>query len=327
MRPLFAISILFFPFFASAAGEISLEPVYATHSIGETFEVRVIADTGGEPVSAAEADIRFDPGALLVERVSSEGSIVATFSTGPTFSNEEGSVQFAGWTAEPYAGTEGLLVTITFRSLRNIVADVRFASGALLASDSRGSNVLERMASALYSTKPREVPVPSQREEEGSVAGGTGGGEIGRVAGADTAIPEAPSFDEYQPQMDARERIVARGRTVPNSLVTVYLSKDDVVTESSVISTSDGRFTFVSDEGAEEGVYRVSADVETTDGLRSERSERVLITVHPAGLSETAAAAIPFAEKAWPLIALFFVAAAAVGYFLRHLLAKRHHSS
>lgn len=316
-----AVLFLSFPLFASAAGELSLDPVYATHSIGETFEVRVLADTGGEPVSAAEADIRFDPGALLVERVSSDGSIIAAFSTGPTFSNEEGSIQFAGWTAEPYAGDEGLLITITFKSLRNIVADVRFASGALLSSDSRGSNVLERMASALYTAQPREIPA---HVPEGSAIARAG--EIGEVAGADTVLPESPSFDEYQAQMDAGERIVARGRTVPNSIVTVYLSKDEMTAESSVISASDGRFTFVSDENAEEGVYRISADVETTDGLRSERSDRIIITVNTPGLSETAAAALPFAEKTWPLFAVLFIVAAAVGYFLRHALARRHRS-
>src|SRR5262249_31361535 len=139
------LTLLASPFLAYADAILYVSPERGSYHIGETFEIQVLADSGGEPINAAEAELRFNTGGLAVVDVSSEGSILTSWIDEPHYDNTEGSVQFSGWTEKRYTGANGLLITITFRALRNMSSNARLLAGAILAADGMGSNIISDM--------------------------------------------------------------------------------------------------------------------------------------------------------------------------------------
>lgn len=171
------------PALAFADASLYLSPESASYARGDTFEVRLLADTDGALISAAEAELSYDAGAFAIEGISTEGSILNVWLTKPDFDGS--TIRFSGVTKSPYSGSNGLLVTITFRALRNMLGNVRFTSGALLSYGAESTNVISTMRSGVYRVRPEEVlPEPIATSSELGVDDGTGSG--GEVLGAAT---------------------------------------------------------------------------------------------------------------------------------------------
>lgn len=146
---------------AKAAGSsLYLAPAAGTHVIGGTFKISVKVNSGGEEINAAEGSISFDNNLLEVTGVSSGGSIFPFWTVQPVFSNPAGTINFGGGMPPPaYKGNAGHIITITFKAKKSGGAAVRFNSGAVLANDGKGTNVLASMGSASYVISPKvEAP-------------------------------------------------------------------------------------------------------------------------------------------------------------------------
>lgn len=147
----------------AAGTTIFVSPQSGSFAVGESFDVRVLLDSGGELVTAAEAELSFDPRVMRVKNISAQRSVITTWVAEPGFSNERGTISFSGITKTPYKGKNGLLTTVTFVAQRNMLGDVKFNSGSVLSAGSDRSNVLSVMRSGSYRVEPREieaVPVP-----------------------------------------------------------------------------------------------------------------------------------------------------------------------
>lgn len=147
------------PAFAQAA--LSLSPVQVDAELGTTFAVTVRADTGRLQADAAEARLSFDPTQLSVTDVSSIGSVLSSWPTAPTYSNENGTVDFSGWAAkQPFSG-DAQLVTVTFRPLRVGIGRIDFVSGSVLSMSGQETNITESMQGATYQIVPARIEVPT----------------------------------------------------------------------------------------------------------------------------------------------------------------------
>ena len=142
----------------AAEGSLALSPENGTYAVGDTFLVQIMVDSAGRAVNAAEADLSFDPHSLSVESISTDGSIIGSWSTRPYFSNTDGTIQFSGWTKERFTTSRGLIVTIRFRALQVASSPVTFTSGAVLAAEAQETNVLASMRSGLYVVQPKIIP-------------------------------------------------------------------------------------------------------------------------------------------------------------------------
>lgn len=143
-----------------AETSLLLEPGTGTYPIGETFEVEVRLDTDGEDISAAEGAVSYNQNDLTVVTVSTEDSIFTSWLVTPTVDEDAGRISFQGLMSagRSYRGTDGLLMTITFRAERQNTSRVWFSQGAaVVASDAVGTNVLEALRTATYTLAPREV--------------------------------------------------------------------------------------------------------------------------------------------------------------------------
>ncbi|MEX0931688.1 MAG: Ig-like domain-containing protein [Candidatus Paceibacterota bacterium] len=174
------VSVLtFLPSVAYAAGSLVLSPPTGVYTAGSTFTVRVLVNTDGQAINAAEGEITFNPSELSVVAVSQAGSIFNLWTVEPTYSNGAGTISFGGGSPKGYTGSSGTVITITFRALKETSATVRFSSGLILAADGKGTNIIGALSSGSYTlqsskqTPPPEIVVPDNSPSAPAVVSST----------------------------------------------------------------------------------------------------------------------------------------------------------
>ncbi|MEK9157765.1 MAG: hypothetical protein AAB638_01105, partial [Patescibacteria group bacterium] len=113
----------------------------------------------GPAINAAQGSIVFDPAKVEVTSISKSGSIFNLWTQEPTSSNTEGSITFEGGLPNPgYSGTSGLILTISFRTKTATTARgstlVTLVSGAILANDGLGTNILTSLGKLSITITP-----------------------------------------------------------------------------------------------------------------------------------------------------------------------------
>ena len=147
----FAVVLLgFFTTSFAEAATLSITPGTGVYSANNTFTVRVQVNTSGQPINAADGTISYNPRELSVISVNRTSSIFNLWVEEPSFSNATGRVSFSGGLPSGYTGTNGNIMSITFRAVGSGSSRVNFASGSVLANDGRGSNVLTDMNGAAF---------------------------------------------------------------------------------------------------------------------------------------------------------------------------------
>lgn len=149
---IFALSL--FAYCASVqfveAATLGLSPNTGVYSTGSTFTVRVVVNTDGKSVNAAEGTLLFNPRELTVVSVNRNSSIFNLWVTEPTFSNTAGTITFSGGLPSGYSGTAGTIMNVTFKTAGAGTARVTFKSGSVLANDGKGTNILTAMNGGSY---------------------------------------------------------------------------------------------------------------------------------------------------------------------------------
>ena len=314
------------PLAAHAEGSLYVDPETGVYTIGELFDIKVLADTGGQKINAAEAELTFNPEALEVQQVLTNDSILESWPTPPTYSNQKGSIRFSGWTKGVYQGDAGLLVTIRFKALHNMSSNAYLAAGAMLAADGKGSNIITSMKSGLYSVEPTHVDALPPIE---SISSGTStpADVLPSIAQpAPDPSTQTITFEKQSITLNQGERIVVNGTGPPNAKIVFFLSHGDEQEKfTAVTSDSDGAFTFASDQGAKDGVYRLRVAVQDMDGTISP-SQRVIITVRPQGLSAAVGATTDLISSLIPLLALLVLGGLGGGYLYHlHVIERLKH--
>tara|TARA_B100000745_G_C20146145_1_gene393029 strand:+ start:524 stop:2266 length:1743 start_codon:yes stop_codon:yes gene_type:complete len=159
------LGILFFAATAAQAATLSVSPSTGVYTAGQTFTARVTVNTSGQTINAAEGVLSFNPSELSVVRLS-KGSIFNLWTSEPSYSNSAGTITFSGGATPPgYKGGAGTALSITFRVKNAGNPRVTFQSGAVLAADGRGTNVLTSMSGGNYTIAAQEVvPEPETIE-------------------------------------------------------------------------------------------------------------------------------------------------------------------
>lgn len=161
----FALVLLFF-FTASCAfaATLSLTPDTGVYTAGGTFTARVVVNTNGASINAADGSLSFNPKELTVVGIS-KGSIFNLWTAEPSYSNSAGTISFSGGTPTGYKGNGGTVISITFRAAAAGSPKVSFRSGSVLAADGQGTNVLTTMNGGAYTVSAAGVvPEPETIE-------------------------------------------------------------------------------------------------------------------------------------------------------------------
>ena len=148
------------------AASLQLSPSSGSHEEGESFNVTVQANSGGQEVNAVSADISFDTNALSVVNVSQAGDVSGwMWPEEPSYSNSAGTVSFAGGSPGSFSGTTNI-ITISFRMESQGSTEVEFTDGGITSAeaDSVGEDVLSSMSSATF-TGEESAPEPEPEPE------------------------------------------------------------------------------------------------------------------------------------------------------------------
>ncbi|MEK7609686.1 MAG: cohesin domain-containing protein [Patescibacteria group bacterium] len=161
------------PVFAHAAS-LNFSPPSGSHTVGSSFSVSVYVESASQAMNAASGIVSFPWDKLEVVSLSKQGSIFSLWPTEPSFSNSQGTVSFEGIALNPgYTGTNGKLLTITFRARSAGMANVSFSSGSILANDGTGTNILNGLRVASYTLGSTSVPTPTLPQDEPVSTGNT----------------------------------------------------------------------------------------------------------------------------------------------------------
>jgi hypothetical protein len=142
----------FLPVFVLAA-TLAVSPTTGVYSAGATFNARVVVNTAGKPINAAEGTLKFNPQELSVVSIDRSNSIFNLWVTEPTFSNAAGTITFSGGLPSGYTGAAGTVFNVTFRTKAASTAKVSLTGGSVLANDGMGTNVLTGMSGGTYTVQ------------------------------------------------------------------------------------------------------------------------------------------------------------------------------
>lgn len=163
---LIAVSTLM-PVMADAA-TLRVIPSTGSVSSGETISVAVTISSSDQAMNAAEGVVTFPTNLLQVVSVSKSGSVLGLWVQEPTYSNTVGTVNFEGIALNPgYTGSNGTVLTITFRARAEGSAPLSIADASVLANDGNGTEILTSSSGGTISivapqVKPLEKPMPVQ---------------------------------------------------------------------------------------------------------------------------------------------------------------------
>lgn len=147
------VGILFvLPIFSVYAATLKLSPETGVYTVGGTINAKILINTAGKPINAAEGALSYNPKELQVLSISKAGSIFNLWTIEPTFANATGKVTFGGGSPSGYTGGAGVVATVTFKVLAAGTPKVIFSSGSILAADGQGTNVLTAMNGGTYTT-------------------------------------------------------------------------------------------------------------------------------------------------------------------------------
>ena len=159
---------LFFTLPSSAfAATLGFSPSTLSRTVGSTFSVSVYVASSDQAMNAASGVVSFSPATLEVVSISKAGSIMSLWVEEPSFSNANGTLNFEGIALNPgFKGSQGTILSITFRAKNSGQAPVSFSSGTVLANDGTGTNILTSMGSANFSitgasSQTEEIQTPS----------------------------------------------------------------------------------------------------------------------------------------------------------------------
>lgn len=144
------------------AASLQINPSTAVYGSGQTFSVRVIVNTAGQKINAAEGTVTFNPSQLSVVSVS-KGSMFTLWTAEPSFSNVQGTISFSGGNPTGYTGEAGTILTITFRATGSGSARVSLRDGSVLAADGRGTNILTSMQAGTFTITSQSITPEPER--------------------------------------------------------------------------------------------------------------------------------------------------------------------
>lgn len=137
------------------------------------------------------------------------------------------------------------------------------------------------------------------------------------ITAAEFAIAslEPPEITDYPKELPSGEILTAKGETYTNSKVTIWLQKDKEDEKSFIVkSGTDGKFTFISDDGMKDGVYKLWAEVEDERGAKSLPSEKLTVKVLQSAFFRIGSWVVSFFALLIPLLALLIVIIIIVWY-------------
>ena len=282
------------------AATLSLIPSNSNVSVGNIITLNVMVNTEGVAINTSDAVIQCPTDILQVLSVSKSNSIFSLWVLDPQFSNTDGQVSFNGGITNPgFTGTNGNLISITFRAKKAGTASVLISDSSVRANDGLGTDVLTSKKNATLVITTPVVPTthttpaappptkPSTPVQKSPVPAVHAAPEVATTTQAtsseSTITSTAPtiSITSYPNQVNLGDPIQIVGRTsVPNADISISLTNVDAQTEVFKINANgDGVYHFQTSHTNAVGMYVLWANILNKDGSSAAASTKVSISV------------------------------------------------
>ena len=157
-------SLLFFliliPILTTLAADLYILPSSKDLNVGDNLNITVYVDSLDQAMNAVSFKISYPEDLLKFVSLSKTGTIINLWVQEPKGGN--GEVSAEGVVLNPgFAGTRGKILNITFKALNSGKADISFVSGAVLANDGFGTNILKNMKGGSYNIRKISIEKPS----------------------------------------------------------------------------------------------------------------------------------------------------------------------
>jgi hypothetical protein len=148
------------PLFSVLAADLYILPSSKDLNVGDNLNVAVYVDSIDQAMNAVSFRISYPEDLLKFVSLSKAGTIINLWVQEPKGGN--GEVSAEGIVLNPgFAGTRGKILNITFKALNSGKADISFVSGAVLANDGFGTNILKNMKGGSYNIRKVSIEKPS----------------------------------------------------------------------------------------------------------------------------------------------------------------------
>ena len=139
-------ALLFFALALPAnASTLYLLPEAKSFDVGQEFSVDVKVETGENYINATQAVVNFPANILQLVKVDKTGSVLNFWVEEPSFSNENGTLNFIGGTPQGVSGSSLQIIKMRFKASGTGSATISVSDAVVTASDGKGTNVLTDM--------------------------------------------------------------------------------------------------------------------------------------------------------------------------------------
>ena len=171
----FFTSITFLALLALAASvqaaTLRLDPAQQGAAVGESFLVIVTLDTPAQAINALEGTLTYPAELLKVKSISTGGTLVGIWVEEPHLVSGQAQVSWSGGVLKPgFQGSGGRIFSVTFTALAAGSGTIRLATGAVLAADGEGTNVLTGLNHTAVSVSGKgQTPAPEVKPSQPKV--------------------------------------------------------------------------------------------------------------------------------------------------------------
>jgi len=157
---LFSCLFVFLPIFTILAADLYILPSNKDLNVGDNLNIAVYVDSVDQAMNAVSFRISYPEDLLRFVSLSKTGTIINLWVQEPKGGN--GEVFAEGIVLNPgFTGSRGKILNITFKALNSGKADINFISGAVLANDGLGTNILKNMKGGSYAISEISIAKPS----------------------------------------------------------------------------------------------------------------------------------------------------------------------
>lgn len=337
------------------AATLYLSPSFGSGSVGKTFSVSVYVASKDEAINAASGVVSFPADKLEILSVSKSSSVFNLWVAEPSFSQSGGNFTFEGIVLNPgYTGAGGKIISASFKVKSAGTAKLSFSSGAILANDGEGTNILTGFGSATFNlvddnapkpvtpiTPPVEIikpitPIvetpklttpttPEQPEPPNSSATSPVVASASTTEDNLTTPPEITggknlALTSWPERIKVGATLTIKGKTSGLNKVMVYWQKgNETAVANEVLSDLNGNFSFIT-KVMEAGNYRAWAEVKDAQGLLAINSDKVNIVVYDGIIKVI----FNIFKQLWWLLIVLAVGALVYAYFKSPLAPGSH---
>ncbi len=143
---------------AAGAAKLRILPSASNLMVGDSFSVQVVVDSPKQAMNAAEGVVEFSDN-LTVRSISKAGTIFNFWVDEPKVNGNQ--IKFSGVVFSPgWQGQGGKLFTIVFQARSAGDAKIDFTAGNVLASDGKGTSIIDSLigAQVVIDVKTEEKP-------------------------------------------------------------------------------------------------------------------------------------------------------------------------